>query len=60
MRLLTDEARSLAGAHALLAKDLDERANTPLKMSPVGEHWHSGPKRMAGKTRINLEKEGML
>lgn len=60
MRLLTDEARSLAEAHALLAKDLDERANTPLKMNPVGEHWHSGPKRMAGKIGNNRGKEGDL
>jgi len=44
MKLLTDETASLAEAHALLAKDLDERANTPLKMIPVREHWHFGPK----------------
>lgn len=51
------QTSSLPDTDALLVKDLEERANTPLKLNPVGERWHCGVGRSVGKVTIKRGRQ---
>jgi hypothetical protein len=54
------ETRTLSETDALFVKDLEERANAPLKMNPVREYWRCGSRRTARSKTIKCGKESIL